>query len=111
MKIAQEESCSAKKSILRNLIKNLNWKLELGISTKMEDMKYVSKIRGYDEINKEPKLYDLNRVKLRVDFSIENYCNELVPHYSIFSQTVYNKGNGNYKDVLIKDIFSASGNG
>ena len=71
----------------------------------MEDMVNVSQIRG-EKMNKEPRLYDLNRVKLKVDLSRKNHDNEFESLDSIISKTVYNKGNGEYKDVQINDIIS-----
>ena len=72
------------------------------ISTKKDDMSHVSQIRG-SKMVKKPKDYDLHRVKLRIDISVTN---DRTPVCTIFSQTIYNKSNSEYKDLKIEEIFS-----
>jgi len=78
---------------------------KIGImSTKRNDMKEVLNLR--EEAFIRDKKFDLNRVKLHVQFSVTNPKEGFKPCFTQYSSTIYNKHNSAFKTMEIKKIYS-----
>ena len=74
------------------------------MSTKKTDMEQVLKLRG-EAFNPEKK-FDLNRVKLCVQFSFTDPNDGFDTCTTLYSSTIYNKHNSAYRNLEIKKLFS-----
>ena len=74
------------------------------MSTKRNDMKEVLNLR--EEAFDPDKRFDLNRVKLHVQFSVTNPKEGFKPCTTLYSSTIYNKHNSAFKNMEIKKMYS-----
>ena len=74
------------------------------MSTKKTDMEQVLNLRG--EAFDPDKKFDLNRVKLCIQFSVANPKEGFEPCTTLYSSTIYNKHNSAFKTMEIKKIYS-----
>lgn len=74
------------------------------MSTKKTDMEQVLNLQG--EAFDPDKKFDLNRVKLCIQFSVTNPKEGFEPCTTLYSSTIYNKHNSAFKNLEIKKMYS-----